>query len=193
MPSETLVTDNHPFSVGKKGWFAVYTRSRYEKSTADELELQQITVYLPMYRTLRVWTDRRKRVTVPLIRSYLFVHIGEPEYMKVLHTPGVVKIISFSGRPAPIPDWQINNLRILIGAGVPVADTPVNYKPGNLVTIAHGALTGLCGTVVSIRARCLIVISITALNYNLSVEIDPVFVVPAGGVPGRLPNAQQAG
>src|SRR4030042_6761553 len=101
-------------------WFAAYTRSRAEKAVARELEKQHINYYLPLYKTIRQWSDRKKKVEEPLIRSYIFVHITDKEYRKVLETSGVVNIVHFSGKPVSIPDWQIDNLKILMGAEVPL-------------------------------------------------------------------------
>src|SRR4030042_2560830 len=101
-------------------WYALYTHSRAEKKVAEELERQGIEHYLPLYKTLRQWSDRKKKVELPLIRSYLFVKIREKKSYPVLQTPGVMRIVSFSGRPVPIPDWQIENLRIVLGAQVTI-------------------------------------------------------------------------
>jgi len=69
-------------------WFAAYTRSRNEKKVAGELEEQHIEYYLPLIKTIRQWSDRKKKVEVPLINSYIFVRIIEKEYLKVLQTTG---------------------------------------------------------------------------------------------------------
>ncbi len=101
-------------------WYAAYTHSRAEKKVARELEKQGIEHYLPLIKTLKQWTDRKKKVEEPLIRSYIFVHITEKEYMDVLHTAGVMTIVRFSGKPVAIPDWQIENLKILLGTSLPI-------------------------------------------------------------------------
>lgn len=163
-------------SPTQASWFAAYTRSRTEKVVARELEKQDINYYLPLYKTIRQWSDRKKKVEEPLIRSYIFVHITEKEYRKVLETPGVVNIVCFSGRPVPIPDWQITNLKVLLGAEVPFSTETQAFEAGEEVTITQGQLKGLRGTIIKVKGRHRLLISITALNYNVTIEIGPAFV-----------------
>ncbi|HDO06779.1 MAG TPA: hypothetical protein ENG85_03760, partial [Bacteroidetes bacterium] len=72
----------------EKVWYALYVRSRTEKKVAVELEGADIDFYLPLEKRLRQWSDRKKWVEEPLFRSYIFVHITQKEYYKVLQTRG---------------------------------------------------------------------------------------------------------
>ena len=157
-------------------WYAAYTRSRNEKKVAKDLEEQHIEYYLPLCKTIRQWSDRKKKVEVPLINSYIFVRIVEKEYLKVLQTTGVVNIVCFSGKPVPIPDWQIDNLKLMLGAEVPFTTEFRELEEGEEVIVRSGQLTGLKGTIMQIQGRHKLWIRISALNYNLILDIDPRFV-----------------
>ena len=157
-------------------WYAAYTRSRNEKKVAVDLEEQHIEYYLPMYTTIRQWSDRKKKVEVPLINSYIFVRIVDREYLKVLQTVGVVNIICFSGKPVPIPDWQIDNLKVMLGADVPFTAEFTELEEGEEVIVRSGQLAGLKGTIAQIKGRHKLFIRISALSYNLTLDIDPKFV-----------------
>lgn len=159
-------------SPKKRQWFAVYTHSRAEKKVASELALIGTEHYLPLYKTLKKWSDRKKIVEEVLIRSYIFVRITEKEFLQVLQIPGVVKIIHFSGKPVPIPDWQIENLKIVLGAKVPIESDCIEFEKGQEVRIAYGALLGVRGTILRIKGQQKLVISIDALNYNMTIDID---------------------
>ncbi|MFO7658384.1 MAG: UpxY family transcription antiterminator [Bacteroidales bacterium] len=161
-----------------KKWYAVYTKSRVEKKAASELEFTGIEVYLPLMKTIRRWSDRRKRILVPLIRSYLFVKITESDCYNVLQTNGVVSIVKFSGKPVPIPEWQIQNLKILLGSGKSFKVSVKDFHEGDLVTIKTGVLTGVKGIVTKIRGRNKLVISLDALDYSLTVSIHAALVEP---------------
>ena len=162
-------------------WFAAYTRSKAEKKVARELQKQGIEHYLPLVKTLKQWSDRKKKVEEPLIRSYIFVRITAKEYLPVLQTSGVVNIISFCGKPVPVPDWQITNLKILQGSELPVTHEEREFTAGEAVRITQGTLEGLRGIIVQIKGQQKLVISIQALNYNLSIDIDPAFVEKVTG------------
>lgn len=161
-------------------WYAAYTHSRWEKQVADDLEKLGIDHYLPLVLTLRQWSDRKKKVLVPLIRSYIFVRITPKEQYTVTEVPGVVKIVHFCGQPVPIPDWQIRNLKILVGADVPISTNFKDYEKGEEVQISEGTLKGLRGKILHIKGMHKLVISISALDYNLTVDINPAYVEPLG-------------
>jgi transcription antitermination factor NusG len=161
-------------------WYAAYTHSKAEKTVAVELVKIGVEYYLPLQWTIRQWSDRKKKVQIPLIKSYIFVHIRPKEHMQVLQVPGVVKIVHFDGKPVPIPEWQIQNLRILMGAHVQVSSVAKDFEKGEEVQIANGPLKGLRGKILQMNGQRKLVISIDALDYNLTVDIDPVFVETMG-------------
>jgi transcription antitermination factor NusG len=115
-------------------------------------------------------------VLVPLINSYIFVHITMKQYMPVVLVTGVVKIVHFCGKPVPIPDWQIENLRILTGTDVPMTTDTQDFEKGEEVLITQGALKGLRGRIRHIKGTHKLVISVHALDYNLTIDIDPGLV-----------------
>ena len=89
-------------------WYAVYTKPRNEKKLAERLNGKGIEAYLPMRRTLKQWSDRKKMVDEPLISSYVFVNVLQEHYFEVLNTPGAVKYIWFCGSLFK-PSSQIEN------------------------------------------------------------------------------------
>ncbi len=160
----------------EKKWYAVYTKSRAEKKTALEIGDSGIEVYLPLQKTIRRWSDRKKKVEVPLIRSYIFVKIAGKDYYKVLNTNGVVSFVKFSGKPASIPEWQIQNLKILLGSGKSFKISMEDFHEGDLVTIKTGVLNGIKGRIAKIRGRNKLVISLDALEFSLTISIHPALV-----------------
>ena len=159
-----------------KKWYAVYTRSRAEKKVASELEENLIEAYLPLYKTIRQWSDRKKKVDLPLIRGYLFVHIKGKEYFDVLKIQGVVAFVKFLGKPTSIPAWQIQNLRILLGSGEQFEVAVSGLNEGDLIEITAGVLKGLKGRIVNLRRKKKLLISLDALDYCFTVDIHPALV-----------------
>ena len=92
-------------------WFAACTRSNHEKCAATQLEGDAIEHFLPLYESVRKWKDRRKRLELPLFPGYLFVRIPLEQRLRVLVTPGVVRLVGFDNRPAALPDGEIEALR----------------------------------------------------------------------------------
>ncbi|MDB9247000.1 UpxY family transcription antiterminator, partial [Odoribacter splanchnicus] len=84
-------------------WYAVYTAARAEKKVKERLDQIGIENYLPLRTEYRVWSDRKKKVSVPLISGYIFVHIKEETFVPVLTTPGVVTFLKEKGKAVAIP------------------------------------------------------------------------------------------
>ena len=91
-------------------WYAIYTRPRHEKTVNGKLLEKEFDTYLPLVKRVSQWKDRKKKIEEPLFKSYLFVYFEYKYRFDVLETNGVVKIINFNGKPAVVPDWQIDSL-----------------------------------------------------------------------------------
>ncbi|MEI7983365.1 MAG: UpxY family transcription antiterminator [Bacteroidota bacterium] len=157
-------------------WYAVYTKSRQEKKLAERLAEIGIEAYVPLQKVVRQWSDRKKLVEIPLIRSYCFVKIAPKQYYDVLNTQGAVRYIWFSGKPAPIPDRQINILRVITGTDVKVDMVPAVLNPGTRVRIIAGHLTGIEGELVRVAGRNRVIIRIDHLDTALAINISPVLI-----------------
>ena len=163
-----------PYNTNNKRWYAIYTRSRFEKRTTKLLKEHQVEVYLPLVKSWRVWSDRRKQIEVPLMSSYLFVCSNPSDYaehMKILNTPGVVRFISFEGKPVPIPDHQIHSLKLMSNEGVDMECMETSPPPGTPVTIERGPLKGLVGEVVHISSGKKVIVRIDSLDKCITVNI----------------------
>jgi transcription antitermination factor NusG len=97
-------------------WFAIYTNPRAERQARDRLMEAGVEVFLPLQKTYRIWSDRKKLIEVPLLSSYVFVKIIPKDFPKVYQVPGIVRFVTFEGQPASIPQNQIDNLRLLINS-----------------------------------------------------------------------------
>ena len=161
-------------------WYAVYTKSRYEKKLAEKLKEKGIEAYVPLKKVVRQWSDRKKLVSEPLIRSYCFVRPqpGPRQYDQVLDTDGAVRFVWFSGKPAPIPNKQIDILKVITGADVEVDVAPGTFHKGASVRINAGPLAGVTGELIEIAGRHRVLIKIDHLDQGLTVSISPLLIEP---------------
>lgn len=160
-------------------WYAVYTRSRYEKKLYTLLSQQNVECFLPLKKTLSSRLDRKKWIELPLIPSYLFVRIDEKEQFKVLNTPGAVCYVSFEGKPATIPGDQINHLIGLISNKM--HDLEVHhgsFSRGELVEVSKGPLKGIKGEIVEIRGKQRLLLRFDSLGYCVHVELPMEEIKP---------------
>ena len=157
-------------------WYAVYTRPRFEKQVLKGLQDQDIEAYLPLIKTMRQWSDRKKMVEIPLFSSYVFEHIDRKSYDKVLQTHGVVKYISFEGKAAAIPADQIDNLRIIVDSNEKVETTWETRMKGDRVIVTAGSLKGLKGILITDGDRRKVLVRIDSIDQNLIVEVHPSLI-----------------
>ncbi len=154
-------------------WYAVYTRSRGEKVAAKLLHDQGIEVYLPLQRKLRQWSDRKKWVEVPYINSYLFVYTSEKEYYDILNTQGIIRYITFEGKAAAIPDWQIEAMKKLIDSDASVTFSAHRFRKGQKVQIEKGTLMGYEGEVIrDTDGKKKVIIRIGQLGVSMLIHLD---------------------
>lgn len=116
-------------------WYPVCTQPRAEKKACQALINKGIVTYLPLQRQRKQWSDRKKWVEEPFIKSYLFVHIAEHEKTEVLMTKGIARFIYFSGEVATMPNRQIEDLKLIMAAPYELEITEENLQPGEKVLI----------------------------------------------------------
>jgi transcriptional antiterminator RfaH len=152
-------------------WYAVYTKSRTEKKVAGLLLREKIEVYLPLKKTLKQWSDRKKWVEEPLIRAYVFIKISEKEYYTALNTPGVLKYVTFDGKAAPIAEWQIIALQKVIEGIDDYELSSEVFKKGNKVKITSGSMAGVIGEIVETRGNKKFIIRIEHIGYSILLNL----------------------
>ena len=167
-------------SVPKKAieekWYAIYTNPRAEKQVYQRLVEVGVETFLPLQKTYRVWSDRKKLIEKPLIPSYLFVRIHARNFHNVYTQPGVVKFISFEGKPVSIPNNQIDNLKLLVNSDAKIAVSSEIFAKGDNVEVISGSLIGLTGELIKVGNQNRVVIRIDRLDQNLLLKIPKAFL-----------------
>jgi transcription antitermination factor NusG len=152
----------------KEAWYAVYTAPRAEKKVKERLDQQAVENYLPLQISIHRWSDRKKRVEVPLMRGYIFVHVTPQQHLQVCSTFGVLAFLREEGRAAPIPDRQIEALRLMNDGADGVEISTENIPKGAYVRVILGKLTGLEGELVEYKGKNKVLIRIDHLGCALT-------------------------
>ena len=158
-------------------WYAVRTRSRHEKQVRDRLAAEGVEQLLPTVMRLSQWKDRKKEIEVPLFSGYCFARFPWPERTAVLKVFGVVDIVGNGSRPEPIPDDEIEALKVLMACKLPYDAHPY-LREGMVVEVRRGPLEGVRGILLRKAKRHRLVISIHLIRQAASVEIDDRDVAP---------------
>src|SRR6266700_2707760 len=160
-------------------WYAVHTRPRHEKKVAADLQERGVVTYLPLLAQVRRWSDRRKTIQVPLFPCYAFVHsIFDMRLRLALYwAQGALGFVGPNNQGVPIPDVQIESIRTLMAANVPLMRYPL-LKIGQRVRVRGGALDGVEGTLATKGHRQLVV-SVESVHASFSISLEGYDVEPA--------------
>ena len=159
-------------------WFAVWTRSRHEQTVREQLEQKRIEAFLPTVTRWSRWKDRRKKIDWPLFPGYCFARFDPNDALPVLKCSGVVKIVSFEGRPMPIPAQELDSIRVLVSSELQYDPCPLIHE-GMMVEVVHGVLRGVVGRLVRKdiqKAR--LMLSVNLIGQAVSVDVDAADVKP---------------
>jgi transcription termination/antitermination protein NusG len=161
-----------------ESWFAVWTRSRHEQVVREQLETKRIDAFLPTITKWSRWKDRRKKIDWPLFPGYCFARFDPDDALPVLKCAGVVSIVSFEGKPAPIPEYELASIRLLVASDLGFDPCPL-IKEGTMVEVAHGPLKGVVGRLLrKDRARARLVLAVDLIGQAVSVDVDAADVKP---------------
>jgi len=154
-----------------KYWFALYTKPRHEFKALEQLNEIDIETYLPTITVTKQWSDRKKKVTEPLFKSYIFIRSNEMERNSALTREAVIKTIYFNGKPAVIPDIEMESIKKMLESPEKI-HVFNGIAKGVIVKIDSGPFDGVEGIVTSISDdENTLSVSVQLLNRTISVSI----------------------
>ena len=165
-------------SLHQTRWYVIKTASNAEQKCHQRLIDLGFNTFLPLYETVRQWSDRKKKLTLPLIPSTLFISCTEAELNKFYAVPGVAGILRYLGKPAVVQDWEIENLRIVLKElnGQHIEALCEHYAPGDHVRVVRGPFKGLYGTSIECDGKHRILITIDSMGAAFTVSVPRSFV-----------------
>lgn len=169
----------------RESWYAVWTRSRHEDVVKSQLEKKFLRVFLPKVCKWSKRRDRRKRIEKPLFPGYLFVRtlLHPQTQLDIVNCHGVVDVLGYSeGVATPVPDEEIDSIRILISSEAKVELHP-HLQVGEMVRVMSGPFDGVVGRIVEFRGRRRLVVSVDILQKSVSVVLERSGVIRCERVP----------
>jgi transcription antitermination factor NusG len=163
--------------LGADRWYALYVRSRHEKTVENSLRGKGYAVFSPSYRTRRKRIDRISEIEVALFPGYVFCQFDSNKRLPILTTPGVVGVVRRGSRPEPVDDTEISSIRTLALSGHSVQPWPF-LRIGQRIRLQAGPLAGAEGVFLRVKDEDRLVVSITLLQRAVSVVIEKDAVAP---------------
>ena len=158
-------------------WYALFVRSRHEKTVENSLRSKRYNVFSPSYRTKRKRVDRIAEIEVALFAGYVFCQFDPSKRLPILMTPGVVGVVGRGNRPEPVDDTEIASIRTVALAGRSVQPWPF-LRLGQRIRMQSGPLTGIEGIFLRVQDEDHLIVSVTLLQRAVSVVVERDSVSP---------------
>ena len=162
--------------LNERWWFALYTKPRSEFKAAEQIDKAGIQYYLPSVTKVKQWSDRKKKVTEPLLKGYIFIYANERERIISLEQYSVVRCLTERGRAAKIPEWQINNLKKMLSTESDVL-VKEGLVPGVKIKIKEGPFEGVIGVLREIDNEKTLAVSIDLLNRSVVAHLPKESII----------------
>jgi transcription antitermination factor NusG len=169
MSNSSILTSPH--SPCEEHWYAAYTCANHEKCVASQLSEREIQYFLPVYRSVRRWSDRFVESDRPLFPGYVFVRLVLRDRLRVLQIPGVARFVGFNGLPAALPEEEMDILRSALSPAAQVKPHPF-LTVGRRVRITGGPFAGLTGVLKRHRNRVWVVVSIDMVQRSIMISVQ---------------------
>jgi transcription antitermination factor NusG len=156
-------------------WHAIYTRHQHEHAVANVLSLKGFEIFLPLYRSIRQWKDRRKELELPLLPCYVFVRGSLNRRFDIMNLPGVNSFVCSGSEIAIIADAELDPIRRAVASRLPV-EPCLPLQCGDWVRVRTGPLAGIQGSLLRKKDRLRLVLSVDLLHRGVAVEVDEASV-----------------
>lgn len=169
---------------GRASWYAVQTRSNFEKRVAMELMCKGLESYCPVFQEKHAWSDRTKTVAMPLFPGYVFARFQDGGSVRnsILQSHGAVRILGAGQALFPIPDSEIEAVRKMLFTSRACSPHPY-MREGAMVRVRRGPLKDLEGILIKIKNQARLVLSVTLLSRSVATEVslNDVEIIRVGG------------
>jgi transcription antitermination factor NusG len=163
------------FEQGVGQWYVLHTRSRHEKSLAEDLRARRIRYFLPLITKARRWGKRKATVQESLFPGYLFLRGSDEDAYTADRTRWVAQIIAVADQKRL--DWELRNIARALGEKAPLDPYPY-LKKGIRVEVTSGPLRGLQGLIESRTSFDKLILAVDMLGQGVTVELQGASVEP---------------
>jgi transcription antitermination factor NusG len=153
--------------INLPSWLVMYTKPQQEIKLAERLTLLGFEVYCPTQISIKQWSDRKKKVTEPLFKSYLFIRIKPSERHQLVHVPGFVAFVFWLGKPAIVREEEIDGIKVFMNQAEHASIVQHSLQVGQKVNVVSGPLAQQTGQVIRIKKN-----KITLLIHSLGLQVQ---------------------
>ncbi len=134
-------------------WYVVYTKPKWEKKVAEQLKEKGIECYCPLITKVKQWSDRKKKVEVPLFNSYVFLQLEESDRNLAFLSSGVVRYLFWLGKPAIVKDEEIQTIKNWLDGSYIDDITVEPYQIGSKIKVLSGPFANQEATIQEVNKK----------------------------------------
>ena len=164
-------------SLEERNWYVLYTKPRNEKKVTQRLSEAGYTVYCPLKKVRRDWSDRTRVVEEPLFRSYIFIHIEDQKREEVFTFPGTIRYLFWLSKPAVVRSIEIQAIQKWLGHYDHYSLEVEEITPGTLVCITSGQFMNEKAILLDL-SRNKAVVQLKDLGFQLSLDLHNNELLP---------------
>ncbi len=150
-------------------WYVLYTKPKWEKKVTEKLQQIGITAYCPVISKVQQWSDRKKKVEMPLFSSYVFVQVEERDRNAVFAVSGVIRYLFWLGKPAIVKDQEIVAIQQWLSEPDFFEVEVRTWQPGDRVVLEQGVFKDQLAVVQEVKSSSYVLV-LEALGCVLKVE-----------------------
>lgn len=166
---------SNPVTSQNLNWHVVYTRPNAERKVASQITNMGIESYLPLYKVVKQWSDRKKKLELPLFPNYVFIRVDKVKRFDIFSIKEIVKFVTFESRPAVVPEAQLNKIKHLIERGEDMQSANF-FEDGMKIKIKEGSFAGLEGVIVKKNNMLRLLIKVEPMMQAFSINISSHFL-----------------
>ncbi len=166
----------------EKKWYLVYTNPRAEKKVAKVYEQIGLEYFLPLQKTIKQWSDRKKWVEEPLFKSYVFIKIDlEKSVYQALSVSGASRLVQFNGKAAEVDEREINIVKKLLGdlSELTILNSSKDYlehQEGDAIEVIAGPLMGCEGKFLNKKGSQSVLIELKTMQQVVCVSMPLAYI-----------------
>ena len=117
-------------------WFVIHTKPRFEKKVEERLLSFGIEAYCPTRKEIRLWSDRKKKVDVPVLPSMVLVRLEDKDVNDVFNINGVIRYMFWLGKRAIVREQEIDILKNYLNGNAIINQEIIKLNPGDRINLS---------------------------------------------------------
>lgn len=165
--------ENYRSEQNFRKWFVLQTKPRTEKIVHRQILIKGVESYLPLTEKIRIWSDRKKKIQIPLFSGYVFVFADESERIQAIsNTTGAIRYVYYDKKPAVITDKELTLIRQALLEPEKISIEDKKISKGDLIEVTKGPFKGMKGYVNDFRGKYKLTVNLEELSYSFSIILN---------------------